>query len=106
MEIGQNTVISAQSGIAGSSKVGAWCMFGGQSGISGHINIGNKVSLGAKTGIMGNIADGETLMGYPAFGYRDFLRSSVFFRKLPEMDATIRTLKKQIEELQAKLESK
>ena len=105
VEIGQNTVISAQSGIAGSSKVGSWCMFGGQSGISGHISIGNKVSLGAKTGIMGNIADGETLMGYPAFGYRDFLRSSVFFRKLPEMDATISTLKKQVEELKAKLES-
>ena len=106
VEVGEHTVISAQSGIAGSSKVGAWCMIGGQSGISGHLSIGNKVNFGAKTGALSNVPDGESIMGYPAIGYRNFLRSSILVRQLPEMDATIRQLKKEIEELKAKLESK
>ncbi len=104
VEVGENTVISAQTGIAGSSKVGAWCMIGGQSGISGHLKVGDKVNLGAKTGVLSNTPDGETVMGYPAIGYRNFLRSSILFRNLPDMEATIRQLKKEIEELKAKLE--
>jgi len=106
VEVGENTVISAQTGIAGSSKVGAWCMIGGQSGISGHLTIGNKVNLGAKTGVISNTADGETIMGYPSIGYRNFLRSSLIFKDLPEMNKTIRQLEKEVEELKAKLESK
>ena len=106
VEIGDNTVMSAQSGIAGSSKVGSWCMIGGQSGISGHITVGNKVSLAAKTGVLGSTDDGETLMGYPGFGYRNYLRSSLIFRQLPELSKTVQQLQKEIEELKAKLESK
>ncbi len=106
VEVGEHTVISAQTGIAGSSKVGAWCMLGGQSGVSGHLKIGDKVSFGAKTGVLSNVPDGETIMGYPAIGYRNFLRSSILVKQLPEMDATIRQLKKEIEELKAQLASK
>ncbi len=106
VEVGEHTVISAQTGIAGSSKLGAWCMLGGQSGVSGHLTVGNKVSFGAKTGALSNIPDGEAMMGYPAIGYRNFLRSSILFKQLPDMDATVRSLKKEIEELKAKLESK
>ena len=106
VEVGEHTVISAQTGIAGSSKVGAWCMLGGQSGVSGHLKIGDKVSFGAKTGVLSNVPDGETIMGYPAIGYRNFLRSSILIKQLPEMDATIRQLKKEIEELKAQLASK
>ena len=106
VEVGENTVISAQSGIAGSSKVGAWCMTGGQSGVSGHLTIGNKVNFGAKTGALSSVPDNQNIMGYPAIGYRNFLRSSILFKKLPEMDATVRQLQKEIEELKAKLESK
>ncbi len=106
VSVGEHTVISAQTGIAGSSKVGAWCMIGGQSGISGHLTIGNKVNFGAKTGALSNVEDGHNIMGYPAMPYRGFLRSSVLMRQLPEMDSTIRELKKEIEELKAKLESK
>ena len=106
VEVGENTVISAQSGIAGSSKLGAWCMLGGQSGVSGHLTIGNKVSFGAKTGALSNVADGEAVMGYPAIAYRNFLRSSILFKQLSDMDATVRSLKKEIEELKSKPESK
>ena len=103
VEIGENTVISAQSGIAGSSKVGAWCMIGGQSGVSGHLTVGNKVNFCAKTGAITNIEDNQTIMGYPAIPHRNYLRSSILYKQLPEMDATIRQLKKEIEELKAKL---
>ena len=100
VEIGENTVI------AGSSKVGSWCMIGGQSGISGHLTIGNKVNLAAKTGVISSLEDGETVMGYPAIGYRNFLRSSLIYRDLPELSKTIRQLEKEIQELKAKLEDK
>ena len=103
VEVGSNTVISAQSGIAGSTKVGSWCMFGGQSGISGHITIGNKVNLAAKTGVISSVEDGATMMGYPAIGYRNFLRSSLIYRDLPELSKTVRQLEKEIEELKARL---
>lgn len=104
VEVGENTVISAQTGIAGSSKIGSWCMIGGQSGISGHITVGNKVNIAAKTGVISSINDGDTIMGYPSIGYRNFLRSSLVFRELPEMNKTIQKLQKEIEELKAKLE--
>ncbi len=106
VEVGENTVISAQTGIAGSSKIGSWCMIGGQSGISGHITVGNKVNIAAKTGVISSINDGDTIMGYPSIGYRNFLRSSLVFRELPEMNKTIQKLQKEIEELKAKLEDK
>ena len=106
VEIGENTVMSAQTGIAGSSKVGSWCMIGGQCGISGHISLGNKVNLAAKTGVIGNLKDGETMMGYPAIGYRNFLRSSLVYKDLPELSKTVRQLEKEIQELKAKLEDK
>ena len=106
VEIGENTVMSAQTGIAGSSKVGSWCMVGGQCGISGHITLGNKVNLAAKTGVISSLEDGSTMMGYPAIGYRNFLRSSLIYKDLPEISKTIRNLEKEIEELKAKLAEK
>ena len=106
VEVGENTVISAQTGIAGSSKVGSWCMIGGQSGISGHLTIGDKVNFCAKTGAIGSVESNQTIMGYPAINHRNFLRSSILFKNLPDMDSTIRQLKKEVEELKAKLEDK
>ena len=106
VEIGDNTVMSAQTGIAGSSKVGSWCMIGGQCGISGHITLGNKVNLAAKTGVISSLEDGATMMGYPAIGYRNFLKSSLIYKDLPEISKTIRNLEKEIEELKARLAEK
>ena len=63
VEIGENTVMSAQVGIAGSTKVGSWCMFGGQVGLAGHITIGDKTFLGAQSGVPGSLKGGEELIG-------------------------------------------
>ena len=98
-EIGENTVIAAQTGIAGSTKVGKNCMFGGQVGINGHITIGNNVNLAAKTGVVGDIKDGLTLIGAPAFEIGPFRRSHIIYRKLPEMYRELREVIKKVDKL-------
>lgn len=94
VEIGENTVIAAQTGIAGSTKIGSNCMIGGQVGFAGHIIIGNNVRIQAQSGVGKNIADGETIQGSPAFNYSDYSKSYVHFRNLPKIVADIEELKK------------
>ena len=99
----EHTVMAAQSGIAGSTKVGRWCMVGGQAGISGHIKIGDQVKVGGHSGVTNNVQDGKSMMGYPAFEHAQFARASVIFKKLPEMYREMDTLKKEIELLKQQL---
>lgn len=99
VEIGENTVIAAQTGVAGSTKIGKDCMFGGQVGIGGHINIPNNTKMGAQAGVAGSIKkEGETLMGSPVMDVKQFYKSSAVFRRLPE-------LKKQVDQLQKKIDN-
>ena len=95
VEIGENTVIASQTGIAGSTKIGKNCMIGGQVGIVGHITIGNNVKIQAQSGIGKSLGDGEVVQGSPAFNYGDFAKSFVHFRNLPKIVADIENLKKQ-----------
>lgn len=99
VEVGENTVMSAQVGVAGSTKIGSWCMFGGQVGLAGHISIGDKVFLGAQSGVPGNIKGDQTLIGTPPMEPKAYFKSQVIFRRLPDMYKEINELKKQIEEL-------
>ncbi len=94
VEIGENTVIAAQTGIAGSTKVGRNCMLGGQVGIVGHIKIGDNVKAQAQTGIARSIKDNEVVQGTPAISYRDFNKSYVYFKKLPDLVDRIDKLEK------------
>lgn len=96
VEIGKNTVIAAQSGVAGSTKIGENCMIGGQVGIAGHLTIGNNVRLQAQSGVARNIKDDEILQGSPSLGYGDFNKSYVHFKNLPKIVAELDELKKQI----------
>ena len=96
VEIGENTVIAAQTGIAGSSKIGKNCMIGGQVGIAGHLTIGDNVRIQAQAGVGRNIKDNEILQGSPAFGYSDYSKSYVHFKNLTKLVAEIEQLKKQI----------
>ena len=95
VEIGENTVIAAQTGIAGSTKIGSNCLIGGQVGIAGHITIGNNVRVQAQSGVGKNISDGEVLQGSPSFGYADYSKSYVHFRNFPKIVSEIEELKKQ-----------
>ncbi len=102
VEIGENTVIAAQTGVAGSTKIGEHCMIGGQVGIVGHIVIGNNVKIQAQAGVGRNIKDDEMIQGSPAMGYSDFNKSYVYFKKLPELVATINALEKDFKALNEK----
>ena len=103
-EVGSHTVMSAQVGVAGSTKIGEWCMFGGQVGIAGHAVIGDRVLSGAQAGIAGSIRKGNvTIQGSPAIDAKNFMRSSVVFKYLPEMQNELNRLKKEVEALKGKL---
>jgi len=94
VEIGENTVIAAQTGIAGSSKVGKNGMLGGQVGIVGHLSIGDNVKIQAQSGVTRSIKNEEVIQGTPAFAYNDFNKSYIYFKKLPQLVAEIEELKK------------
>jgi len=93
-DIGENTVIAGQSGVAGSSKVGKNCMIGAQVGVSGHIALGDNVKIGGQAGVMTNIPDNSTMIGSPVQDHKDFMRSMAIFRKLPQLSGDVSDLKK------------
>ena len=94
VEIGINTVIAAQTGIAGSSKIGKNCQIGGQVGIAGHITLGNNVRIQAQSGIARNVKDNEILQGSPAIALTDYNKSYVHFKNLPKIVRNINDLEK------------
>lgn len=94
VEIGENTVIAAQTGIAGSTKIGKNCMIGGQVGIAGHLVIGDNVKIQAQSGIGKNLKENEVVQGSPGFNYSDFAKSFVHFKNLPKIVKEIEELKK------------
>ncbi len=93
-EVGENTVIAAQTGVAGSAKIGKNCRIGGQVGIAGHITIGDNVGVQAQSGVGRNVKDGETLQGSPAFNYADWSRSYVYFKNLKKLNGRVADLEK------------
>lgn len=100
VEIGENTVIAAQTGVAGSTKIGKNCMIGGQVGIVGHIRIADGVKIAAQSGIGHSIEEENSIVqGSPAIGIGDYKRSYVLFRKLPALNDAIHELKKRIEKI-------
>jgi UDP-3-O-[3-hydroxymyristoyl] glucosamine N-acyltransferase len=99
VQIGENTVIAAQAGIAGSTKIGENCMFGGQIGISGHLNIGDNVKMAAQTGVSNNIKSDSILMGSPAFDASKFRKAFVHFRNLENIVKRIDELEKQLKSI-------
>jgi UDP-3-O-[3-hydroxymyristoyl] glucosamine N-acyltransferase len=103
VEVGENTVMAAQTGISGSTKIGKNCMFGGQVGLAGHIKIANGTKIGAQAGILGDVkVENSLIIGSPAIELRQFLKSSVIFKKLPEMKAKLDSLEKEVESLKKK----
>lgn len=93
VEIGENTVIAAQVGIAGSTKIGRNCRIAGQVGFIGHVTIADNTSIQAQSGVAQNVTESGTIIcGYPAFAYRDYIRSHAVFKRLPELDKKIKQL--------------
>jgi UDP-3-O-[3-hydroxymyristoyl] glucosamine N-acyltransferase len=99
VEIGENTVIAAQTGISGSTRIGRNCMIGGQVGIIGHINIADGTKIAAQSGIGQSIREGATaVQGSPAFELFPYQRSYVYFRKLPELADRLRILEQKVDQ--------
>ncbi|MBN1950360.1 MAG: UDP-3-O-(3-hydroxymyristoyl)glucosamine N-acyltransferase [Bacteroidales bacterium] len=107
VEVGENTVIVAQAGIAGSTKIGRNVMIGAQAGIIGHIILADKVKIGAQAGVANSVKqEGVILLGAPAFDIRDAKKSMILFRRLPQMYDQINKLEKEIELLKNQLTDK
>ncbi len=94
VEIDENTVIAAQSGVAGSTYIGKNCLIGGQVGIVGHLKIGNNVRIQAQSGIGRNLKDNEIVQGSPALPYADYNKSYVHFKNLSKLSDKINDLEK------------
>lgn len=103
VEVGENTVIAAQTGIAGSTKIGKNCMIGGQVGFAGHIQIADRTQIQGQSGISKTIKKPNTaLYGTPALDYSNYLRSYAVFKKLPDLYQKINQLEKELKELKSK----
>lgn len=94
VEVGENTVIAAQTGIAGSTKVGKNCMIAAQVGIIGHISIGDNVKIAAQSGVSNSVKEDAIVFGSPAFDAKDYRRSYVYFRNLPKIVGRLEKLEK------------
>lgn len=93
VEIGENTVIAAQTGVSGSTRLGKNCVIGGQVGFVGHIVIADGTKVNAQSGVSKSINEkGKAWNGAPAFEYRDSLKSQVVFRNLPELEKRVEAL--------------
>jgi UDP-3-O-[3-hydroxymyristoyl] glucosamine N-acyltransferase len=106
VEVGINTVIAAQTGISGSTKLGKQCILGGQVGIAGHLHIADGTSFGAQSGVPNNIkVPNHAFQGYPAIPVMTFHRASVVYKNLPELQKTVYALEKKIQELENRISS-
>lgn len=96
VEIGENTVIAAQTGIAGSTKIGKNCMIGGQVGVNGHIVIADGTKVAAQSGVTTSTKENDVLQGTPAFSIGENKRSYVLYKKLPDLEKRISAIEKTI----------
>jgi UDP-3-O-[3-hydroxymyristoyl] glucosamine N-acyltransferase len=105
VEVGENTVIAAQTGISGSTKIGRQCVLAGQVGIAGHIHIADGTILGAQTGVPNTIKiPNQAWQGYPAVPVMTFRKSTVVYKNLPELQKLIYEMKRKIEDLESKIQ--
>lgn len=100
VEIGDNTVMASQSGVAGSTKIGKQCVVAGQVGFAGHITIADASVFGAQTGVPNTIkTPGGVYQGYPAIPVNGFRRAAVVYKNLPELQKMVYDLQRKVNEL-------
>jgi len=99
--VGEDNIICAQTGLAGSSILGKNVLLAGQVGVSGHLTIHDNAIVYAQSGIGGDIAEGAVVSGSPAFERADWLRAITAFPKLPDLLKTVRQLEKRLEKLES-----
>jgi UDP-3-O-[3-hydroxymyristoyl] glucosamine N-acyltransferase len=102
VEVGNNTVIAAQTGVSGSTKIGNHVMIGGQAGIVGHITIGDGAKINAQSGVGKSLKPNQSVTGSPAYDYGQAIRSQATARNLPEMEKRIKELEELVKGLMGK----
>jgi UDP-3-O-[3-hydroxymyristoyl] glucosamine N-acyltransferase len=98
VEIGENTVIAAQTGISGSTKIGRQNVIAGQVGFTGHITTTDNVIVGAQSGVSKSVTKAGTYFGYPAKNHREALKLEGALRSLPELIERVRQLEEKLKE--------
>jgi UDP-3-O-[3-hydroxymyristoyl] glucosamine N-acyltransferase len=98
--VGEDALVCAQVGLAGSSHIGNRVILAGQAGVAGHLTIGDDAVLTAKSATSHNVEPGKMISGIPAFDNREWLRSTAAFRRLGEMQRTIRLLETRLAALE------
>ena len=100
VDVGEHSVVAAQTGISGSSKLGEKCVIGGQVGIAGHLSLAKGTQIGAQAGINFNTTEeNKQWHGSPAQPLRDWMRASVLFKQLPTIVKRVAALEATIVEL-------
>lgn len=94
--VGEDSLLCAQVGLAGSSHIGSRVILAGQAGVAGHLTIGDDVVLTAKSATSHDIPAGKVISGIPAFDNRDWLRSTAAFRRLGDIQRTVRDLERRM----------
>jgi UDP-3-O-[3-hydroxymyristoyl] glucosamine N-acyltransferase len=102
VEIGEHGLLVAQSGIAGSTKLGNGVTIAAQSGVAGHLTLGDRSAVAAKTAVFQDVEAGEVVSGIPAVPHREWKRSAVLQRRLPELLAELKDLRARVERLEKK----
>jgi UDP-3-O-[3-hydroxymyristoyl] glucosamine N-acyltransferase len=102
-EIGEHTVVAAQAGFAGSTRVGKNCKLAGQVGLAGHLIVGDNVQIGAQSGVTKNIKSNEIVLGSPATEIKHSIRVYTITRNLPQLRQEVIDLQKEIKHLKENL---
>ena len=105
-DIGENSILCAQVGLAGTTTIGKNVILSGQVGVAGHLEIGDNTVATAQTGIPNSVKEDSLISGYPAIDNRSWLKSSAVFGRLPDMLRDLQNLQAKIAELEKKLEKK
>lgn len=96
VQVGEKNILCAQVGIAGSTRLGDNCVLAGQVGVINHLTLGDNVLVTAQTGVGHDVATGQRISGSPAIDNRQWLRATAVFARLPELERTVRDLKRRI----------
>ena len=97
--VGEDSLLCAQVGLAGSTTVGSRCILAGQVGAAGHLEIGDGAVLTAQSGVPSDVPAGAIYSGYPAMDNKEWLRCVAAYNRLPELQRSVRELKAALEEL-------
>lgn len=106
VEVGEDSIVVSQAGIAGSSKIGRHCTFGGQSAVAGHVTVGDNVTVGARGGASSSVEPNQVLSGVPLMPHKQWLRMTMSLPKVPQMRKDLQQLKTRLAELEALIREK